>query len=125
MPPAPRPDHAPVVFTDDAFDEDMAHATSRGRTVGEATRRRYERHGVPIREIRKAQTEGRDATILPNCLKVYLPAPDGPFGMVFKLEIRKTGRLRYLAFGVRHPTGPGALSVYEVAHQRIHGQAPH
>jgi hypothetical protein len=58
MPP-PRPGHAPVVFADDAFDEDIVHASSGGRTVAEATRRRYERDGTPIGELRKVQAEGR------------------------------------------------------------------
>jgi len=87
--------------------------------LADAARRRYERDGVPIGELRKVESEGRDGTVLPSCLKVYLPAPDGRFGMVFKLEIRGTGWLRYLAFGTRHPTGPGALSVYEVASRRL------
>jgi hypothetical protein len=85
----PQPDHAPVVFTDDAFDEDIAHAGSGDRAVAEAARRRYERDGAPIGELRKVEAEGRDGTILPGCLNVYLPAPDGRFGMVFKLEISR------------------------------------
>jgi hypothetical protein len=116
----PQPDHAPVVFTDDAFDEDIAHAGSGDRAVAEAARRRYERDGAPIGELRKVEAEGRDGTILPGCLKVYLPAPDGRFGMVFKLEIRGTGWLRYLAFGVRHhPKGSRAPTVYEIARRRL------
>jgi hypothetical protein len=120
MPRTPKPGHAAVVFSDDAFDEDVAHASSGGRAAADVARQIYERHGVPIGELREVQDEGRDGTILPGCMKVYLPPPDGDFGMVFKLEIRDTGaRLRYLAFGLRHPTGPGALSVYEVADQRL------
>jgi hypothetical protein len=42
--------------------------------------------------------------------------------MVFQLEIvNGRGRLRYLAFGIRHhPHGSKARTVYEIAHQRLH-----
>jgi len=82
MPQTPRPGHAPVVFTDDAFDEDVARAGSGGRVAAEVARQKYERDGVPVDELREVQDEGRDGTILPNCLKVYLPRPDGRFGIV-------------------------------------------
>jgi hypothetical protein len=121
VPQAPRPGHAPVAFSDDAFDDDIAHASSGSAAAAQAARQRYERDGVPVGELREVQDEGRDGTILPGCMKVYLPAPDGRFGMVFKLEIRDTGAwLRYLAFGVRHhPRDSNALSVYEVASRRL------
>jgi hypothetical protein len=116
-----RRGHGPVAFTDDAFDEDIARASGAGRATAEAARQRYERDGVPIAELREAQDEGRDGTSLPNCLKVYLPPPDGRFGIVFELAIYDTGaRLQYLAFGVRHhPEGSHALTVYQVADRRL------
>jgi hypothetical protein len=122
MPQTPRPGHAPVVFTDDAFDQDVARAGNSGRAAAEAARQTYERDGVPVYQLRHVQDEGPDGTILPNCLKVYLPPPDGRFGMVFKLVIDKTGAwLRYLAFGVRHhPEDSHAPTVYEHAHRRLH-----
>ncbi len=57
---------------------------------------------------------------------IYIPEPDGTWGMIFQLRIDDEGRpfLAFLAFGTRHPTSPGALSVYEVAHHRIHVQPP-
>jgi hypothetical protein len=85
--PETRPGHASVVFADDAFDEDIARASSGGRAAAEAARQRYERDGVPIGELRELQDEGPEGTILPNCLKVYLPPPDGRFGMVFELRL--------------------------------------
>jgi hypothetical protein len=110
-----------VVFTGDVFDEDITRASSGGREAATAARRRYERNGIPIDELRHVQDEGPDGTILPGCLKVYLPPPTGRFGMVFKLAIAETGaRLRYLAFGVRHqPKGSHALTVYDIAHARL------
>jgi hypothetical protein len=122
MPQRPRPGHAPVVFADDPFNEDIARAGSSGRAAAETARQRYERDGVPIDELRHVQDEGPDGTILPGCLKVYLPPPDGRFGMVFALVIGETGAwLRYLAFGVRHhPKDSHTPTVYELAHRRLH-----
>jgi hypothetical protein len=120
MPKTPRSGHAPVAFADDAFDEDIARAGSGGREVAEAARHAYERDGVPVDELRRVQDEGPDGTILPGCLKVYLPPPDGRFGIVFKLAIDETGaRLQFLAFGARHhPQDSHAPTVYDIAHAR-------
>ncbi len=121
MPKTPRPGHAPVAFADDAFDEDIARAGSGGREAAETARQAYEHGGVPVDELRRVQDEGRDGTILPGCLKVYLPPPDGRFGIVFKLAIDETGaRLQFLAFGTRHhPHGSHAPTVYDTAHARL------
>jgi hypothetical protein len=110
-----------VVFTGNVFDEDIARASSGGREAANAARRRYERSGIPIGELRHVQGEGPDGTMLPGCLKVYLPPPAGRFGMVFMLAIAEAGALlRYLAFGVRHqPKGSHALTVYDIAHARL------
>jgi hypothetical protein len=65
--------------------------------------------------------EGADGTQLAHCLKVYLPPPDGKFGMVFRVE-RRDGKLRlvYAAFGVRHhPRDSNAPTVYQIAHDRL------
>jgi hypothetical protein len=62
----PQPGHAPVVFSDDAFDEDVTHAGSGGRAAAEAARRGYEQDGVPVDQLRHVEDEGRDGTILPN-----------------------------------------------------------
>ncbi|MFL5833431.1 MAG: hypothetical protein ACJ76B_05580 [Solirubrobacterales bacterium] len=76
--------------------------------------------------LRRCDAEGRDGTELPACFKVYLPAPNGKFGMVFRFIRESDGlALRYLAFGVRHhPPDSNALTVYEIAHRRLHGQLP-
>lgn len=58
-------------------------------------------------------------------MKVYLPPPGGPLGLVFRIARDEKGRLYldHLAFGVRHlPPGSKAESVYEVAHRRLHGE---
>lgn len=118
-----RADNALVVFDDDAFRNDLERAGRSGAEIAERTHTRYERDGVPPDQLRKCEAEGRDGTNLPRCLKVYLPTPAGPFGMVFQLVVRQGHtRLRYLAFGVRHhPQGSNALTVYQIADQRLHG----
>jgi hypothetical protein len=109
-------------FDAEAFLEDMARATSVGQSAAESARREYEASGVPRSELRPCDPEGRDGTALPQCLKIYLPPPAGPFGMVFKFVIADDGpRLDYLAFGVRHhPPASNARTVYEFAHRRLH-----
>lgn len=112
-------------FDADAFREDMARTTATGREAAESAKRDYEANGVPRPELRPCEAEGRDGTELPECLKVYLPPPKGRFGMVFKFVMAEVGpRLEYLAFGVRHhPSDSNAETVYQVAHQRLHGKA--
>jgi len=115
--------HAPVVFDEASFDADTKEGNAAGADVARAARRAYERDGVPSDDLRRCEAEGSDGTLLPHCLKVYMPPPAGRFGMVFQLEIvNGRGRLRYLAFGVRHhPRGSTARTVYQIAHQRLHG----
>jgi hypothetical protein len=81
-------------------------------------------HGISLHDLRACERHARDGTDLPNCVKVYLPPPVGPFGAVFRLKMLPEGlRLVYLAFGTRHhPHGSRAPTVYELAHQRLHGR---
>jgi len=113
----------PARFDRDAWAEDLARTSRSGRVAGEAARRGYELSGVPVDELRHVQEEGRDGTILPHCVKVYLPPPAGRFGMVFQLVLVQGGpRLEYVAFGARHhPRGSNAPTVYQIAHRRLHG----
>ena len=70
------------------------------------------------------EVEGRDGTRLGGCVKTYVPWPAGRFGAVMvgvSHPDRPVG-LRVIAFGVRHhPRDAHALTVYEIAHRRIHG----
>jgi len=95
MPVSRRPGYAPVVFDDHFWSQSL---------------RRCE--------------EGRDGTRLPICVKVYLPPPAGPFGMVFRIARDNVGtKLTLLAFGVRHPPRhSNAPSVYRLAHWRLNGR---
>jgi hypothetical protein len=114
-------------FDTDAWEEDLARTTPTGRQAADAARKDYERHGVPIAQLRRVAEHGDDRTVLPDCTKVYLPSPNGRFGMIFMLKLQPDGRpvLMFLAFGVRHhPQGAQRSTVYQLAHQRLHGQLP-
>jgi hypothetical protein len=100
---------------DDLLDEHLARSTPAGR-------REYERDGIPQSHLKACEPEGRDGTKLPDSVKVYLPHPDGPWGMVFKIVVpaRERPRLRYLAFGARHhPKASNALTVYQLADRQL------
>lgn len=101
----------------------MRSGRAGAETLREA-RGQFEQDGVELRTLRRCDPEGRDGTKLPACFKVYLPAPNGKFGMVFRFIRDGEGlALRYLAFGVRHhPRDSNAQTVYEIAHRRLHGQ---
>lgn len=119
-----RPGRAPVVIDPAQWEQDLAVSSPRGRLVATVARREFERHGCPIAQLRPCRDEGRDGTRLPGCVKVYLPHPAGPFGMVFEIERGVGGlHLLVLAFGVRHhPRGSKAQTVYQRAHQRLHAR---
>ncbi len=117
-----KPGHARVVFDEAVFAEDVMRSGRTGAAVLQETRRRYERDGVTVERLRSCEAEGSDGTALPGCFKVYLPEPNGKFGMVLALASDEHGLgLRCLAFGVRHqPKGSHAETVYEIAHRRLH-----
>jgi hypothetical protein len=99
----------------------MARATVAAREVAAAARENFETAGVPFDQLKPCHPEGPAGTALDHCVKVYLPAPAGPHGMVFEI-VRIRGRLRliYAAFGLRHPPPESRQpSVYEVAHRRL------
>jgi hypothetical protein len=115
-------------FDEVSWQEDLARTSDAGRTAATEARRDFEgRDGVPISQLRRVDEHGRDGTVLPRCAKIYLPAPAGRFGIVFKLEIEqdKSMVLNFLAFGARHhPPRSNRPTVYEIAHWRMHGRYP-
>ena len=119
-----RAGRAPAVFDDAAFVEDLNRASDTGREVALAARNEYEQDGVPTAHLLACGREGPDGTALANCMKIYLPRPAGKFGMVFRIELRRSkSLLAYAAFGVRHhPHDSHAPTVYQVAHGRVHSQ---
>ncbi len=114
-------DSFPVSFDQQAFTEDLKHATLAGRVVGQQARSQLERNGLPASELRRCEPEGRDGSRLAACVKTYLPQPAGDWGMVFIGSRSAAGRfeLRCIAFGRRHPISPWQPSVYELAHRRL------
>lgn len=77
----------------------------------------------PSKTLMACEKHGRDGTELGGCVKVYVPSPAGRFGVVMAAVShpeRPIG-LRVIAFGVRHqPRQANALTVYEIAHRRLH-----
>jgi hypothetical protein len=103
----------------------MRRSSAAGRAVADQARREFEEFGVPIDHLKSCDTEGAEGTRLPNCVKVYLPAPAGPHGMVFEI-VRIEGQLQplFAAFGLRHPGDVVRQpSVYRIAHQRLYEQS--
>jgi len=101
----------------------MTRASSAARRVATAARQEYEEVGVPVDELKPCDPEGPGGTELNHCVKVYVPAPAGPYGIVFRIAQEPSGRLRlaYVAFGLRHPPAQSRQpSVYQVAHRRLH-----
>ena len=97
-------------FDERIFQEDLAYTSVTGIAIARLTRHRYESKGIPVGELRLTEQKGPHAAVLPRCLKVYLPPPDGSFGMVFRLMIdgdTGSAHLRYLAFGQRRPAASG------------------
>jgi hypothetical protein len=110
-----------VQFDDGAFAEDLEHSSPAARAAAKIEHRKIVKNGLNAVRLKRCEREGRDGTRLPNCAKIYIPEPDGPWGMVFELRVEDTGHpyLACLAFGTRHPTGPGKLSGYQVASRRL------
>jgi hypothetical protein len=115
----------PVGFDDDALAEDLDRLPVSAEVALRSFRKETRRQGgVQKSRLMACQAEGRDGTRLGGCVKTYIPWPDGRFGALF-VAVTHPDRplaLRAIAFGVRHhPRESNALSVYEVAHQRLHG----
>jgi hypothetical protein len=123
MPPVPpRPGaRFEVRFDDLSFQEDLGRSTKRGREVAIEARERLAREGADPSALLRCHEEHREGTELPNCVKVYLPPPDGRWGMVFEL-VRDRSKLvlAYLAFAERHPDSRRTPDVYRRANERLH-----
>jgi hypothetical protein len=116
--------HAPVAFDEAAWSEDLRQTTDIGRAEATRKRVRLEQDGQPVDELLACDEQARDGTSLPECVKTRVPRPDGKWGVVYLIaRDKQTGRLSLdvLAFGIRHhPKGSHALTVYEIAHRRLH-----
>jgi hypothetical protein len=115
----------PLVFDEEAIAEDLARLGESGAEALAALGREIDRlGGLPAERLMACEAEGRDGTLLGGCVKTYVPWPAGRFGavMVGVSHPERPLGLRLIAFGVRHhPREAHALTVYEIAHRRIHG----
>jgi hypothetical protein len=106
---------------DDILAEDLAHATEAASKAIKRAIADLSADGVPVRSLRPCDAEARDGTNLGGCAKLYIPQPDGRWGAVFTIEmVASKPVMLLLAVGERHPARPWKLSVYEVAHRRLH-----
>ena len=112
----------PARFDEETLATDLEHLPDAAGGALRALRREIDRDGgLPKSRLKRCEREGRDGTRLPGCVKTRVPWPDGPWGIVFRAVAHPTRPfgLRGISYGHRHPTGPGALSVYEVASRRL------
>jgi hypothetical protein len=81
---------------------------------------------VPAGELKKCEAEHHSGANLPACMKVYVPAPAGPWRIVFEVvRFDDRYRLEYVASGLGHTPREGRrLDVYKLAHYRLHGAWP-
>ena len=107
MPATRRPGHARVVFDDVLWHDDLERASAKAAAAAAAARGQLERHGAPIDQLRPCQEHGRDDTRLRGCLKLYVPPPAGPWGIVFQLAIDE--RLNDGRLVLRPNTGVDAI----------------
>lgn len=112
----------PVRFDEETLVTDLEHLPDAAGAALRTLRREIDRNGgLPKSRLKRCEAEGQDGTRLPECTKTRVPWPDGPWGIVFQPVAHPTRPfgLRALAYGRRHPTGPGKLSAYQVASRRL------
>jgi len=117
----PRPGYARVRFDEAAWAEDLARARPEARSAARQTREELERTGQLVADLKPCLPEAPDGTRLPGCTKAYVPSPDGPWGLVYRVAVDETGAfLAHLAYGLRHPPAESRQpSVYAVADRRL------
>ncbi len=126
-----RPLRLPVLINPAVWREEVERLkkSSSARAAAERERDRLESDGLDLMLLMPCEAEGPGGTRLEGLVKVYVPITGGPpserpFGFVFSAERDDDGPyLELVAFGLRHPP-TGTRSVYERAHQRLHGRYP-
>lgn len=113
-----------VRFDEYAWQEDLSHATPAGKRAAQQARERLEREGVRYDQLQRCLAEGRDATRLAGCVKLYVPDSSGPWRIVFRGDLSQPRPALFaFAFGEGHPRDVWHPSVYQVADRRLHGPA--
>lgn len=111
----------PVHVDERELAEDLSHASEAGQAVIKPLIERLKVEGVPIDWLRRCDSEARDGTRLPGCVKIYIPQPARQWGAVFLGgSLNGEPTLFLLGVGDRHPGGKWKISVYEIAHRRLH-----
>lgn len=114
----------PVAFDELAIAEDLARLGDAGAEALVELGREIERlGGLPPQRLMACEERGCDGTELGGCVKAYVPSPAGRFGVVMAAvsHPERLIGLPVIAFGVRHqPRQSHALTVYEIAHRRLH-----
>jgi hypothetical protein len=112
----------PARFDEEAISTDLEHLSNAAGAALVQLRREVDRDGgLPKSRLLRCQDEGRDGTRLEEWVKIRVPWPDGPWGIVFRAVAHPTRPfgLRAIAYGERHPSRTGKPSVYEVGSQRL------
>ena len=105
MPIPRRPVTFRVRFNDARFADDLARCRAEGQQIARQARIELERGGAPQHLLTSCGAEHRDGTDLHGMVKLYLPLPYGPWGLVLQGASDATGlHLLTFAFGERHPS---------------------
>ncbi|HEX3042211.1 MAG TPA: hypothetical protein VHP56_09015 [Solirubrobacterales bacterium] len=106
---------ASVAFDELAWHEDLRQAAGSAKRIGEETRFRLEREGQAIDALFACDEEARDGTVLPGCVKVYLPPPGGPLALSSDSRKEKTdgsiSTIWHSAFGICRRARVGRPSI--------------
>jgi len=81
-----------VLFDDIAWAEDLHHASAAGASAAIAARAALESSGLLADDTKPCLSEGPDGTRLSGCVKVYVPAPIGPWGLVLASDPSRASR---------------------------------
>ncbi len=112
----------PAVFDEAILTIDLARLPAAARIALRDLRTQTERSGgIPREYLKRCHGDARDGTDLAGSVKTYVPWPDGPWGIVFRAgeDPRRPLALYAIAYGRRHPLS-GRISVYQIAHKRLH-----
>jgi hypothetical protein len=119
----PRPTAIfPVIFDEPTLAIDSERLPPTAAAALQGLRTRAERSGgISQQRLKRCLGEARDGTDLTGCVKTYVPWPDGPWGIVFRVgeDSKRPFALYPIAYGRRHPH-VDRVSVYQLAHKRLH-----
>ncbi len=114
----------PIVFDESILDSDLQRLPAAAKVALNRLRTQTQRDGgISLGRLKRCHGEARDGTDLGGCVKTYVEWPNGPWGIVFCAgeDPQRPFALYTLAYGRRHhPRDARALTVYRLAHHRLH-----